>query len=115
MSDLDDEVLLDNVLLPARARHALARANCITVGDARRISDDDLHQIRGCGRTSIRQLRNVIGTKATRSDADKALRDHFAGLAMAATITRDDFDATVEENARWAYSQADAMLKARNQ
>lgn len=44
-----------------------------------------------------------------------SLRDHFAGLAMQAAATNpvgaDGF--TFSERARWAYEQADAMIRAR--
>jgi hypothetical protein len=40
------------------------------------------------------------------------LRDHFAGLAMQQFCNIvDDYDSAAE----WAYKQADAMLKAREQ
>lgn len=43
------------------------------------------------------------------------LRDHFAGLAMQAAATNptgaDGF--TFSERAKWAYEQADAMIRAR--
>jgi hypothetical protein len=49
-----------------------------------------------------------------------SLRDYFAAKAMAAHISRIDLDAEIATEttfddmiARWAYEQADAMLKVR--
>jgi hypothetical protein len=128
MSQIDDSVPLDDVVLPQRVRRALQLANCETVGDARRISDNDLYRIRGCGRTSIRMLREAIGTNKTRSSADEALRDHFAGLAMQGMLVgcvgtigpQQEMSAYAKGHCNnaivdRAYAMADAMLKARNQ
>ena len=47
------------------------------------------------------------------------MRDHFAGLAMQGlmTIYAEDFSRSVSDKdiAEWAYEQADAMLKAREE
>lgn len=43
------------------------------------------------------------------------LRDHFAGLAMQAEITRCISGYCFEDTARTAYFMADAMLKARKE
>lgn len=51
----------------------------------------------------------------TRCDASGlTLRDHFAGLAMQAYLSRSDADQTHwEDHAEAAYAAADAMLKMR--
>lgn len=43
------------------------------------------------------------------------LRDYFAGQALAGiiSIASAGFSLTPEDEARWAYERADAMLKAR--
>jgi hypothetical protein len=46
---------------------------------------------------------------------DMTLRDHFAGLAMQALVSLPDVDMSHDACANWAYRQADAMLKERNQ
>jgi len=43
------------------------------------------------------------------------LRDYFAAKAMQAMVSVPDFDMSHESYADWAYRQADAMLKAREQ
>ena len=42
-----------------------------------------------------------------------SLRDYFAAKAMQGLVSIDDLDMTPSDYARWAYQQADAMLKAR--
>ena len=41
------------------------------------------------------------------------LRDHFAGLAMQAVLSDENFIGSPEQAATYAYSVADAMLKER--
>jgi len=41
------------------------------------------------------------------------LRDYFAAKAMQALASIDELDMTHDDYARWAYKQADAMMKAR--
>ena len=48
-------------------------------------------------------------------DGGITLRDHFAGLAMQAEITRCISGYCFEYTARTAYIMADAMLKARKE
>ena len=46
------------------------------------------------------------------------LRDYFAGQALVGMYANPDFGADNEpyiKNARWAYKQADAMIKARDE
>lgn len=52
--------------------------------------------------------------------AERDLRDHFAGLAMQAEMSRDEgwsfnTEKSLEEGCRFAYKVADAMLKARKE
>lgn len=47
--------------------------------------------------------------------AERDLRDHFAGLAMQGEITRCVSGYNFEDTARTAYMMADAMLKARKE
>ena len=55
------------------------------------------------------------GAEEMRRMRNFALRDHFAGLAMQAIIYNDkEHCLTVEDIARFAYEQADAMLEIRN-
>ena len=51
--------------------------------------------------------------KATLFVADLEMRDYFAAKVL--RLYSDDTLELMEENARKAYAQADAMLKARNQ
>jgi len=45
---------------------------------------------------------------------DMTMRDHYAGLAMQGLIARADWDTDNPDfYSAWAYSMADAMLKAR--
>ena len=47
-------------------------------------------------------------------DFGMTLRDHFAGLAMQADISiPKKYAYDINERARWAYQQADAMIAAR--
>lgn len=51
---------------------------------------------------------------------ESKLRDHFAGLAMQAEMSRDEgwsfnTEKSLEEGCRFAYKVADAMLKARKE
>ena len=46
---------------------------------------------------------------------DMTLRDHFAGLAMQALVPMPYVDMSYDACASWAYRQADAMLKERDE
>jgi hypothetical protein len=70
--------------------------------------------------TTIEQAKREAQSRFEKARGGKAsenlsLRDHFAAKAMQAAATNptgaEGF--TFEERARWAYQQADAMLKAR--
>lgn len=56
-----------------------------------------------------------LGCVPSSSDAGMSLRDYFAAKAMQAMVSVPDFDMSHESYADWAYRQADAMLKAREQ
>ena len=56
-----------------------------------------------------------LGCVPSSSDAGMTLRDYFAAKAMQAMVSVPDFDMSHESYADWAYRQADAMLKAREQ
>ena len=43
------------------------------------------------------------------------LRDYFAAKAMQAMVSVPEVDMSHDSYAQWAYRQADAMLKARNE
>ena len=60
-------------------------------------------------------LAAELGCVPSASDAGMTLRDYFAARAMQAVATNptgaESF--TFDERAKWAYQQADAMLRAR--
>ena len=56
-----------------------------------------------------------LGCVPSSSDAGMSLRDYFAAKAMQAMVSVPDVDMSHESYADWAYRQADAMLKAREQ
>lgn len=53
--------------------------------------------------------------KSTMSGQGMTLRDYFAAKAMQAIIEADgvQYASATEVHAKWAYDQADAMIKAR--
>ena len=53
---------------------------------------------------------NVIGVKQS---TGMDLRDYFASHAMQALISLPNIDFSHEECAKWAYRQADEMMKTR--
>ncbi len=77
--------------------------------------------IKDGGRAYPQYLPNVsrFGTAHPEYSGGMTLRDHFAGLAMAAIIAKIPFQefppdwTPYEKTALGAYSYADAMLKAR--
>jgi len=48
-------------------------------------------------------------------DVGMTLRDYFAAKAMQGIVAAPDVCMGVDQIATWAYTQADAMLKAREQ
>lgn len=69
---LPDDTLLSDVVLTTRAEHVADRNNIKTIGDLRKISDQDLMCIADCGRMTILEFRLLTGqyqpNKPTRSD-----------------------------------------------
>ena len=62
------------------------------------------------------QFPATVGCINSKSDAGMTLRDYFAAKAMQGFASDPDWrvDMGPEETARAAYTQADAMLKARD-
>jgi hypothetical protein len=52
---------------------------------------------------------------ANSGDVGMTLRDYFAAKAMQGILTDPDITMGADKIAEWAYAQADAMLKAREE
>ena len=48
---------------------------------------------------------------STLPQAGMSLRDYFAGQALVGILSHGEFDGSEEDYSRWAYAQADAMIK----
>lgn len=65
--------------------------------------------------TALGLMTNKLSDSIKAPMSDEQLRDHFAGLAMQAEITRCISGYCFEDTARTAYMMADAMIKARKE
>lgn len=75
------------------------------------------HSDQPAKRMTVEELASLVASKTRPTEDEKReyLRDHFAALAMQAFCSRPDSDIwEPDEIAADAYSQADAMLKARD-
>lgn len=69
---------------------------------------------------AVAEIQGLASTSNDFAMPGMSLRDHFAGLAMAACVGASSADnanyaANPAKAAEWAYQFADAMLKARSQ
>jgi len=124
-----DDLPIRTIGLSTRSIRCLERLKCKTVGDVRRLSDDDILLIKNTGKTSLIEIRektdgnNPKFNHPISSHSDISLMDYFAASALNGYLsmcTDDNHVLPVADLlARYCYDYADAMIaerqKRRNQ